>query len=52
MVRGKKEKTPRDKETRSLYQWLDDCPETRSLKGIVVKRKNPLCDGTIVWLDL
>jgi len=26
MVRGKKEKNPRDKETRSLYQWLDDCP--------------------------
>ena len=43
-VRGKKEKNPRVKETCGLFQWLDECPWTNSLEGVVVKkRKNPLC---------
>jgi hypothetical protein len=41
MVRGGKRKNPRYEETRSLSQWLDDCPRTNSMEVVVVKQKNP-----------
>ena len=34
MVRGKKRKNPRYEETRSLSQWLDDCPRTNSMEVV------------------